>query len=210
MEEYHVRNHEDQLLHRHLRHTAEDIEQSIKSTGAEALIVGGHEDIVARLLSFLPWSVADKVAGTFVIDPHTMTAAQVRQRAERVADAYERKIAQQLVTRVVDLVAGGGLAAEGLAWCLLATNEKAVQHLLVHNDEQAEGKVCDFCGWLGLEGEACPVCGHSTRTAVDIIEEMVAAVVESSGSARHVYGETALSRQVVAAFLRFPVERPPG
>jgi hypothetical protein len=39
-----------------------------------------------------------------------------------------------LVSRVSETVAAGGLAAASLEWCLLATDDKAVEHLLVHDD----------------------------------------------------------------------------
>lgn len=45
----------------------------------------------------------------------------------------------QLVSRVSETVAAGGLAAVGLEWCLLATDEKAVQHLLVQDNQLAPG-----------------------------------------------------------------------
>jgi len=59
----------------------------MRRTGAELLVVGGHEETVAELLPFLPHRLQDKVAGTFVVDPSTMTPGQVRQRADQVAEA---------------------------------------------------------------------------------------------------------------------------
>ena len=92
----------------------------------------------------------------------------------------------------------------------MATNEHAVQLLLVNDDEQAPGRACDNCGWLGLEGEECPVCGQRTRKAADVIEEMSATVVDTSGRVEHVYADTPLAQLVAAAFLRFPVPNPSG
>jgi hypothetical protein len=52
------------------------------------------------------------------------------------------------------------------------------------------------------------VCGQPTRKAPDVIEEMSATVVDTSGRVEHVYADTPLSQLVAAAFLRFPVPNP--
>ena len=210
LEEYRVRNRAEELLHRHFRHTAADIERLMEATAAQLLIVGGHESIVPRFLPFLSRPVGEKLAGTFVVDPHTMTPGRIRELADHVADSYERNVEAQLVARALEQVATGGLAAEGLPWCLMASNEKAIQELLVHDSEEAPGRACDNCGWLGLDGATCPVCGHQARATPDIIDEMAAAVVDASGTVKHVYADTPLSSRLVAAYLRFPVERPAG
>jgi peptide subunit release factor 1 (eRF1) len=202
-------HHKAELLgRRHFREAAERIEQVVRRTGAEFIILGGHEETVTEFLPFLPHYLQPKVAGTFVVDPSTMTPGRVREQADQVADAYERMEETQLVADALEKVAAGGFAAAGLDWCLLAVDEQAVQLLLVHDDEEAPGRACDNCGWLGLDREECPVCGHGTRQTPDVIDEMAAAVIDAGGRVEHVYADTPLSGHVVAALLRFPVPRP--
>ena len=98
----------------------------------------------------------------------------------------------------------------GLEWCRMAANVHAIKLLLVHDDEQVPGRMCDSCGWLGLEGEECPVDAQRTRKAPDVIDEMAALVIDTSGRVEHVYADTPLSQHTVAAFLRFPVAEPTG
>jgi peptide subunit release factor 1 (eRF1) len=177
---------------------------------AELLIVGGHRETVAEFVPYLPQALQPKVAGTFVIDPHTMTPNQVRIHAEQVVQAYERDEEKRLVNQALERVAAGGLAAAGLAWCLMAANEEAIEVLLVNDDAQAPGQACDNCGWLGLRDApdlVCPVCGHATRHTPDVIDEMATKVLDTSGRVEHVYVETDLAEQVVAALLRFPAPR---
>jgi protocatechuate 3,4-dioxygenase beta subunit len=78
------------LARRHFRDTADKIDDLMGRTGAELLIVGGHQETVAEFLPFLPRHVQPRVAGTFVVDPSTMSPGQVRERAEEVVEAYQR------------------------------------------------------------------------------------------------------------------------
>jgi peptide subunit release factor 1 (eRF1) len=196
------------LARRHYRKTAAAVDEVMRRTGAEFLIVGAHHETVAEFLPFLPHHLQPKVAGTFAVDPATMSPGQIRERADEVAAAYERREEQQLVAATLERLATGGFAAAGLDWCLLAVNEQAVQLLLIHDDEQAPGRVSDRCGWLGRDDDDCPVCGEPTRKTPDVIDEMAAAVVDAGGRVEHVYAETALDQHVVAAELRFPVPDP--
>jgi hypothetical protein len=75
----------------------------------------------------------------------------------------------------------------------MAANEHAIQLLLVHDDEQAPGQICDPCGGLGLGGAECPVDGERTRVTPDVIDEMAALVVDTSGRVEHVYIYAALA-----------------
>jgi peptide chain release factor subunit 1 len=198
----------EQQARHHFRVTAERTEDLMQTTGAELLIVGGHEETVAEFLPFLPYRLQSRVAGTFAIDTHTVTPARVRERSEQVVQEYERDEGERLVDEALERVAAGGLGAAGLEWCLTAVNERAVQILLVDDDQEVPGRVSDRCGWLGLEGEDCPVCGERTRKTPDVVDEMAVAVIDSSGHVKHVHAGTALSRYVVAAHLRFPVPEP--
>jgi peptide chain release factor subunit 1 len=197
-----------EITKKHFKRTVDAVDAMVRSTGAELLIVGGHEETVAQFIPFLPKALHEKVVGTFVIDPRTMTPAAVREQAKQTVDAYELSEETQLVDQAMERVATRGMGAVGLEWCLLAVNEKAVDFLLINDDSQRAGRACDNCGWLGLTETECPVDGQPTRETVDVIDEMAEAVFESSGRVEHVYADTPLSEHTVAALLHFPVPRP--
>lgn len=207
-QEHRVHDRAEQLVRRHFRETADRIDELVRRTDVELLIVGGHEETVTEFLPHLPHHLQPRVAGRFTIDPATMSPGHVREHADQVVDVYERDEERRLVDEALERSAAGGLGATGLEWCLMAVNEHAVQLLLVHDDEQSPGRACDNCGWLGLEGEECPVCGRSTRKAPDVIDEMSATVLDTSGRVEHVYADTPLARHGVAGLLRFPVADP--
>ena len=208
LEEWGVRNRVEGLSRRHYRHTAEAAEELLKATGAELLVVGGHEETIAQFMPFLSHHLQSRVAGTFVIDPHTMTPSRVRERAEHVVASFEHDEETKLASQVLERVAAHGLAAAGLEGCLAAVNAVAVQLLLVDDDNEAPGRICRRCGWLGLVGDRCPVCDEPTRQTPDVIDEMVASVIDGGGQVEHVHEDAGLSKRLVAATLRFPVPDP--
>jgi peptide chain release factor subunit 1 len=208
LDEHRVRNKAEELARKHYRDTAEAVERTMREHGDELLIVGGHEDTVAAFLPFLPGGLRDRLAGTFVIDPSTVTPARVRDEAQRLVDHFERREEQRLVAEALDSVGAGGLGAAGLEWCVVAADEQAIQLLLVDDDATAPGRVCDNCGWLGLVDDPCPVCSSPTRATSDIIDEIAAAVIDAGGQIEHVDADTPLKDLLLAAQLRFPVPRP--
>ncbi|MGZ4716898.1 MAG: baeRF10 domain-containing protein [Acidimicrobiales bacterium] len=197
-----------ELAKRHYRETADALQQLVQDDGIELVVVGGHEDTVPAFIDRLPHDLQSKVVGTFVIDPHTMTPTTALDAAQEAVDAYERHEEEMLVDRALERVAIGGLGAVGLQWCLLAVDELAVQHLLVQADAITPGRACDRCGWLGLAGGECPIDGEPTRETPDVLDEMAARVLRSSGHIEHVHADTPLRDELVAALLRFPVPRP--
>jgi peptide chain release factor subunit 1 len=180
----------------------------VASSGAEFLVVGGHDEIAPQFVPFLSPDLQSKVVDRVAIDTHAITPERVRARVAGVVTAFERREEQALVAQTFERAAAGGFAAVGLPWVLAAVDENAVQLLLIHDDDQVPGRVCDNCGWLGLDGDPCPVCDRPTRDAVDVIDEAAAAVIDAGGRVEHVYASTELADRHVAAMLRFPVARP--
>jgi peptide chain release factor subunit 1 len=84
-----------------------------------------------------------------------------------------------------------------------------VKTLLVQEGASAPGVVCDESRWLGLSGESCPVCGRQTRRTPDVIDELVEAVIDDSGSIHHVPADAGLGKRLVAASLRFQLPPAP-
>jgi peptide chain release factor subunit 1 len=169
--------------------------------GCGLVVVGGHEGETGEFLTLLTPAQRARVAGTFVIDPHTMTAARVRQLADEVvaewADGQERRLATALAEQ-----ASGGMTAIGLDACVAAANQHAIQLLMVPDDDIRPGFTCEDCGVLAVTGGACPACGELTSPVDDVIEELVAKVTEDGGSVQPVRGSVAPID--VAARRRFP------
>ena len=200
-----VRNKEEELVKRHYRRTVKLLEDLQQTDGYDIVIVGGHDHEVPEFLQILPNELRNRVAGTFSVDPATAPLAEIGSNARSILDRYEREEEQRLVSEVLEKAAMGRPAALGLESCLQAAPVAAIQTLLVLKGAIAPGVMCDESRWLAASGDVCPVCGNPTRRTPDVIDELVALVIDEGGSARHVEADDTLSEYLVAAELRFPL-----
>ncbi|HEY5988564.1 MAG TPA: hypothetical protein VIV12_19610, partial [Streptosporangiaceae bacterium] len=169
--------------------------------GCGPIVVGGHEPETSDFAAGLPPGLRDRMAGTFVIDPHTMTPARVRQLADDVVADWEDRQEQRLAAALAEQAAGG-MTAIGVDACLAAANQRAIQLLVVPDDEVRPGFSCENCGALAVAGGLCGRCGGPTRPVGDVIEELAVRVTEQGGSVHSVRGNEVLTD--VAARRRFP------
>jgi peptide subunit release factor 1 (eRF1) len=207
--EHGVRNKADELARRHFRRVATLVDKLFRRERLELLAIGGHEHEVPRFIEALPRALRTRVAGTFAVDPHTVTAKTIRDHAGAIVERWERDEERGWVERVLEAEAAGGLAAVGVDDCLWASSVSAIEALLVQDDAVVPGVVCDESRWLAREGASCPLCGKPPRPTADVMDELVQFVIEDGGSIEHVYADTALAQHALAASLRFPLPAPP-
>jgi len=204
-DERRVRAHADELLVRHYRDVATRIDAlADEKPGYDLLIVGGNEVHTSGVVDALRPDLVKRLAGTFVIDPHTMTAAKVLKHTERVAEAYETEEQQLLVAKLMDIAASSGAAVVGVDEATAATNRRAVETLIVQADRTTPGSVCRSCGWIAGPNEAeCPACGSAVDWVPDVIDALGDSVRSSGGTVQHVIVDTRLADVEVGAFLRY-------
>ncbi|MGE5133800.1 MAG: hypothetical protein ACM32E_12920 [Gemmatimonadota bacterium] len=190
-----------ELAQQHYAATVAALEEAVATDGSGPIAVGGHETETANFLTVLPAGLRERVAGPFVIDPHTITPARVRKLADEVVarweDAREATVAGQITGQPTD-----AMTAVGLPACLDAANQHAVQVLVVPDDAVTPGFACPDCGSLSAEGGSCPVCGAATSAVPDVIEELAVKVTGDGGTVEPVRGDGTLTE--VAARRRFP------
>lgn len=194
------------LVGQHLQGAA-DLAGRMAGTGTDGdpLVVGGHAETMARFIGMLPAGLRERLAGTFAVDPHSMTPAKVRALAAPVIESWVGLHEQQ---RAVQIRAAEGphdpLTLTGLSRCLDAVNQHAVDLLVVPVGGVIDGFVCEACGELGAAVTGCPDGPAESRWVPDLFEEMVAKTLDDGGRTE------ALSEPPgdVAAQLRFPVVAP--
>jgi hypothetical protein len=169
-----------QLARHHYHDTAVLLERAVQADGAEPVIIGGHQDTIPQFLGVLPARLRDQFAGCFVADPHTLTPAKVRARADRVIrdwrDLQDQRIAAEFVRQPPD-----GRTATGLSACLAAAGQHAIQLLLVPAGGLVPGYACRRCGALSSTGDGCPHGASEAVAVPDLIEELAVATLGDGG-----------------------------
>jgi peptide chain release factor subunit 1 len=201
-----VRNKAEELAKKHFRHTAAELAQRWDTDPCDVIVVGGHQHEVTGFLDALPPELREKVVGTFAVDPSTLTVGEIKDKAGAILTGYERDLDVRMVDDVMDRAAAGGLGAVGVPECLHAGAFQAIDALLLQDGATLTGVVCGNCGWVGLSGSTCPLCEHPTRRTEDVLDQLAQAVIDESGSIRHIRADTPIKEHVAAAALRF---RPP-
>ena len=204
-EEQRVRARADEMAARHYRHVAERLAELRRSDGGfDLLIVGGSDPHVAGLLETLPPDVADVSAGTFVIDPGTMTPATVLDHARRVAAEWEVQEEHRIVADLFDTAASGGFAVLGLEETCAAVNRRSVEVLYIQAERTTPGSTCADCGRVTCEtGSACPVCGGSLHSIPDVVDRLSESVRNTGGRVRHILNAGPLGGVEAGAMLRY-------
>jgi hypothetical protein len=204
-EERGVRSHADAVVQRHFKETADLVFRLHQRSGFDFVFLGGHHEAIEEAAKLLHPYVKDRLAGSFVIDTHTMTPALVRGQLEALErDAIAEREAGR-VRSLLDTAGAGGSAVLGLSDVLKAANAKAIDRLIVSGSFAKEGAVCDGCGWLSRNGSECPVCGGMTRRTEDVVDEIIEATIGESGEVLQVSIASPLDQKAIGAVLRFPL-----
>ncbi len=204
-EEQRVRARADEIAAKHYRAVAGRLAELKRSEdGFDFLILGGPEVHVEGTIEALPPDVAELVAGTFVIDPGTMTPATVKERSRVIAAEWEEREDERLIDELLDTAASGGRAVLGLDAVCSVVNQRAVDTLYVQAGETTPGTVCTGCGRVSRErDEICSVCGAPTIPVPDVIDRLSESVRAAGGSVRHILSPGPLSEFEVGARLRY-------
>jgi peptide chain release factor subunit 1 len=204
-EERRVRAHADEVLAKHYREVTARLDALLdEDPGYDLLIVGGPEVHTAGVVEGLSPQLTKRLAGTFIIDPHTMTPATVLAHSERVSQAYEKGEQEGLVRRLLDTAASRRDAVIGVHDATAAVNRRAVATLVVQADRTTPGAVCHSCRWIsGPEESACPSCGGTMHLVPDIVDALGDSVRNSGGNVQYIIVDTRLAESEVGAFLRY-------
>jgi peptide chain release factor subunit 1 len=184
----------------HLRETGEALMRHFKRQPFEKLIVGGPREVVTDFEQKLHHYLRDRLAGRVEVDVERSNPDQVLDAARPLIDELEHGREREALEKL------GERGACGLDDVLPPLNERRVELLIL--DEQfggVTGVQCPGCGWLGIEGDACPADGSALVALDDLTEAMIELSVQQSADLLAVHHErSALENHGgAAALLRF-------
>lgn len=169
-----------QLTRHHYHDTAALLDRAARASGAEPLVIGGHQDTIPQFLGGLPAGLRDHFAGCFVADPHTLTPAKVRELASRVIrdwqNLQDQRIAAEFLRQPPD-----GRTVTGLSACLAAAGKHTIQLLLVPAGSLVPGYACRRCGALSCTGDGCSHRATESLAVPDLIEEVTVTTLGGGG-----------------------------
>ncbi|MBT8212734.1 MAG: hypothetical protein KJN71_06285 [Acidimicrobiia bacterium] len=205
-EEHRNRNRADEVAGRFYKDVATRLHQLLKEEDFDLLLLGGPQQHVDGLHAVVHPDLDNRLAGTFTIDPATMTPAVVGQFCQELSAAHDQGHEEALVERLFDTARSGGLAVVGLHRVLEAANQRAVDTVIIQAGQTQPGRQCSTCSWLvDTEAGLCPACGEAMRDVPDILDALSDAVRGSGGTVRNVLAATPLADDEVGAMLRYAV-----
>jgi peptide chain release factor subunit 1 len=205
-DEHHVSRRAEAETTRMWREAAGAALEAHQHQPAELVLIAGHHQDLDQVAGQLHAYLRDLPIEQVVVDPHTVTPAQLLERA-RAAEAKVHKLRdEETLRRVLEGAYAGTPVAKGCAAVLHAANLGAVDQLVVAGPFSRPGVMCDSCGWLARAGETCPSCRAPYVAVDDVVAAAIEAVIAKGGTARQVAVASALDADGVAAALRFPVE----
>ncbi len=206
LEERRIERHVEDHVHRHYRHVADTVFRLFKALGFDWLVLGAHHEVVSEFEPFLHPYLRERLIGHFHAEPRKTPLKVVLEKTLAIEEATERKEEVKLVDELLERAGSGGLGVVGLDDTIKALLNGQVHTLIVQEEWTVPGVVCRNCGWLGREGEACPVCGSKTDEVEDLVDEMVELAVYFGGRVEHVFADSKLKDHGhIGALLRFRV-----
>ena len=184
------RDHEKHVLW-HLKRVVEELSELLERRSFDRLVVAGPEEATRELRTLLPSDLASRLVDVIPMEsdaglPRILDATlEIERRVERQEE-------DALVTELLEAVGARGHGSCGVADTLQALQLGAVHTLVLSDDLRVSGSDCPNCGWL-QEGsaDACPICGTSMRTDVDIADIAARRTLETAGGVEVVHEDAA-------------------
>lgn len=169
------------------------------------LAIGGHEEKIEEIGRTLHPYLARLQRATFTINPQKLGFPALRTEVAAMDRQMRIHRHTALAGRICDTAWSGGNALLGLQEVLDAANSQAIDTLVVAGPFAKPGVICDACGFLARDGEACPVCGEHLFAVDDVVGALMESTVSAGGMVSQIGVASPLDRHGVGALTRFPV-----
>lgn len=156
------------------------LDRQARSAGSQPLVIGGHADSITHLLALLPRAVLAEYAGSFAVDPKTLTLARARELASPVLAHWAERRERQLV-QAITVTQTGIPTAIGLDECIAAVNAGTADLLLIADEPVSPGFHCERCDVLSVSSDECCDWGAASWPVPDLMEEMAWRTLRAGG-----------------------------
>lgn len=195
----HIEDH----VNRHLKHVADTVFEFHKAEGFGRLVIGGSQEIRARLYPILHSYLQRIIAGNINVDVASSTD-EILKAAGKIEAEVEAKRSEEIVAALRGS-SGTKLAVTGLAGTVRALKDWRVHTLVLVDGARVEGWLCSGCGVVEAAADAkCESCGQAPARADDVSEHLAAMAVERDAEVRYLKPGLGIEGQgSVGAILRW-------
>jgi len=196
--------HVDKQAEQNLKLAAEAAVRFCKESRCRGIILGGADDTLAQFQAMLPKALQKTVVGTITVDM-VDPRDDIMDRAVQLIRQQGRRKEQKLVEQLITSAAKGAGAVTGLADTFYVAHQGRVHTLVVEKDFEAEGYLCDGCGFVSAEPiSKCPLCAGKPQRIADAVNRVMQKVIESGGEVKVVSDNKALAEAGrIGAVLRY-------
>jgi peptide chain release factor subunit 1 len=172
--ERHIEHEADQ----HLRHVAEMVFRLWQEGGYDFLALGGPQEDVSRLESFLHNELRSRLSeGRVEVDIGTANEDQICAALADLEAEEQRRREREALDTLAARLAKGGRASAGPEQMAEALTERRVETLLLEQGFDRPGGRCPTCGLLSLERHGpCPADG----TELEEVQSLREGIVETA------------------------------
>lgn len=189
----------------HAKRVADELSAVVDRMKLTRIFIGGPVEATSMFTNELPKRLQQMVAGTIsapVEASYDRLVNELRAASEKTEHEDEARMVDSMITAAMKQ----DRAVLGISDTLLAIQEQRVYCLVVVKDYRAEGRECESCHVLMVDGvDACSFCGGKLQPAPDLINRASHRVLDQAGKVQMVSGEAAdkLAGTGIGAILRF-------
>jgi peptide subunit release factor 1 (eRF1) len=200
-----TRAHAGAVAQRLCRAVAARLLQLQRAGEFDLLAVGGSQGNIEGLLAELPGELRSLLVGTFVIDVRRAPAAEIAEQCAKLALGHARQVDDGLVADLLEAAGARGRGVLGLDRAMDASNQRAIDKLLVGAVPAVPGVACGGCGWLARSGGTCVSCGAGTHPVADLYEAVAEVARAEGGLVHYLLAGAGLGDAGIGALVRFGV-----
>lgn len=196
--------HIEEDLKFHLKNTAEKAARFFREKKIEKIVVGGHDDVIAKFLKVLPPEFKKRVIGSFRLQTTTDSLNVVKNKSLKVLEENERMEESALLKGLLRRSGPGAKAVLGLEKVLRALEEKRIVTLFIDGDWTATGYICPKDEALGLSPARCFFCGGEVESTNFFINKIIEKAIVSGAQVKHIFfKQPEFEKHHIGATLRY-------
>jgi len=196
--------HIEDAANKHLKHVADTVFEFYKREGFGHLIIGGAQEVGARLFRILHSYIQRTVAGYINLEVASSTG-DVLDAARKIEEQTENQRSGEIVRALLEGSGKGHMNVAGLSDTVHALEEGRVHTLVLVDDEDIEGCLCGDCGGVDVLGaETCRYCRKKVGPVSNISEHLAVLAVQQDAEVSYVRRGSGLeAMESVGAILRW-------